>query len=447
MMYTDLYTKQRGNPSYLLIGVAVIIGIGFFALLFSTRSQIPTRASKKVLVRHEKVNVSARTAGIFWQSEKKETGWIVYGQTMDKVTKIALDERDIADSKTPSYYHYVMLRNLDPDTTYYYKIISGDELSSLEGGVPFQLHTVKAITTAAATKPAFGKVLLPNSEPANNAIILLYYKNAYPLLSLSKVTGEWLIPLQYTVDKYSNQVQTLTDTDKVKMEVLNDDYTSHIEALVNKINPFEQSVVLGKDYVLLQEDNVLGAVANKATSTTKSSDISIIFPKDGAVIPGTKPLIKGVGTPGIKLTISVNTNPQYAFLVVPDSQGEWDVDFPVIMNPGSYTVTATGKNKQGETVMARNSFTIAKSGQQVLGESTASGKLTPTTTPAVTSIVSPTVSSLTTPTTMPNTGGGQTGTLSATLTATPPVTGDNHIPFILGSFALIVIGAGLMFVF
>lgn len=454
MSYSDLYLKNRRHGSLGMIAVGVLVIFGFF-LYFSEPSlfpsSLPSRALSKQLSNHELVNASQHQIGIYWQSPEPETGWVVFGTSPNSLSRTALDERDVGDKKNTFVNHYVLLKGLKEKTQYFYKIVSGDQVVVSAGNRPFSFITPKNTGAATSLKPAYGKVLQTNGEPAHNAIVIIRYRNIIPLLTLTKVTGEWLIPLQFAVDKTSFEPIMIAEADTAKIEVKSDKGNAEVDTLVKNMIPLPQSIVLGQNYKFLQEENVLPAATAKE-SEQKEYTISILLPKENALIPGSKPLLKGLGIPGKQVKIQINSQPGYISRVMPDKKGEWNINVPVSFPAGSYVMTLTTEDKTGQVVSLTRSFSLAKSGQQVLGESTPSGTIVPTATPiaSLSATLSPT--QIATP----------TATITLPLfTATPVSTGPSVItptallssgaldsnPVIFGGLGLIVAGIGFLLAF
>jgi hypothetical protein len=456
MSYTDLYLQKQSRIPPVLIAVVFVVIAGL-ATFFVTTNTTPTRASKKTVKRHEVVNVAAYQAGIFWEAEVADKGWIIYGDNASKLNNIALDTRDISDQKKDHVFHFAQIKNLEPDTTYFYKIVSNDELIAAPSGEPFQFKTIINHTVTSSLKPAYGKVIQANGDAAAENIIFFQYQNNYPLVVITGSTGEWLIPLQFVVDKDTNQPGTIAEGGRVTIDIYSEDKRTEIQSLVKKLSPVPQTIILGKDYSFLDDDQVLPAstqrevtavpTSGRTQSTVSTTPISILYPKEGSIIPGTQPLIRGVGVAGKYVNINLNSVPQFSVRVPVSSDGSWRVTLPNSVQPGSYQITMTTEDARGKQVGMKSKFTIAKSGEQVvLAESTPAGTLTPTKLPTLFLTATP------------------TSTMSATLAATliptvpasappaqynppPPVSGTSFVPYIFTGIGLVIIGAGMILLF
>lgn len=460
-MYSDLYFRQKKSYIPVLIAVITVIGVTSFLTFYFSNSSTPTRASQRALVQREVVNPSSSQAGIYWQTDEPVTGWVLFGTDPKNLNNSAPDERD-NETKGKYKLHYVLLKNLSPNTNYYYRIVSNNQLSSDNDGSPFVLKTADSLGASNSSQPAYGKVTLKSGGAASNTVVLMRIENAYPLLAVTKMTGEWLIPMQYVIGKSDNSAILLKDKDVVHIEILNEDLQStKIEARVSKLSPLPQTVVLGNKYTFLDDQNVLPASTSIEEESSQSpNEIDILFPKQKSIIPGSKPLIKGTAIAGAAVDLDLNSQPRFKFSTTANSKGEWIINVPKALPAKDYTLVLTTKDKDGKPVIVARTFTIAKSGEQVLGEAT--GAATPTVAPTT---AAPTLEPTTAVTATPEATqfpAAVSPTATASATATPsagpitgyigpspanggPVTGSNSFIYTIVSLGLLVVGAGVFF--
>ena len=144
-----------------------------------------------------------------------------------------------------------------------------------------------------------------------------------------------------------------------------------------------------------------------------------------------QPLIKGTGIAGTTVYASINSTPPFSYRTTVGSDGQWLVSVDTPISPGIYTLQVMLPDVTKKTVVLQRTFSIAKSGEQVLGSATASA----TVTPAQTSIVTPT-SIIAAPT-------------SVVLPQQSPTlirTGNNSLPIAFVSLSFIIIGIGILFI-
>lgn len=450
MSYSDLYLRSKKNTTLTIVASAVMILFVLF-LYGSKISGLPSRAVVKSLKRHEVVNLFPSQATVYWASESEEVGWILYGETKETIGQIGLDDRDVGGKKAKAFFHFVTMKNLKPNTQYYYKIVSNNEIIKTSNLEYFSFRTPSNDTASSSMKPAYGKVISASGVPVQNAIVLYRYKDTYAQATLTKSSGEWLIPLQHLVDVKTNQFIEVNEVEKVRVEITDGVSTvSTIDALVRFTNPMPQTIILGKNYEFLEDANVLPANTSRVEDPDKKYEFAITLPKENALIPSSRPLLKGTAEPGKQIKISINSEPEYIARIKADSQGVWYVDVPVSFIAGSYTLKVAAEDQEGKELTIDRKFTIVKSGEQVLGDATPSGTLsptaTPTTIPTATPSAIPSITITLTPTiTQPLFTATPVASMSPSILPTSGALDSN--PLLWGSVGMIILGAGLLFVF
>ena len=439
MIYSDLYLN-KGNKLPTMIGFlfVILITVLFSKLFFGlTRT---SKASLKVAKRVEIVNLSPTQASIFWQTDKQESGWVIYGETENKENKIVLDEKDsnnLGEQKGKYVTHLATLKELMPDKKYFFKIITDDNQIIVQpDGSSFSFSTPQNNTGSLQNiSPAFGKILQSNSvDPLINSYIILSVKDGFSLLTQirSEGDGSWLIPLNQIYTKDSKNTLTISEKDKIIIEIITDEGESlTITAVKSKVSPLPQTIVFvaNKNYSFIEEDNVLSASTNSDTKT--SGQTEILYPKEGSLIPGSIPLIKGTALPLTKLEITVNSKKTFSAVTTSDNKGNWSYLLPENLELGPHTVVIKTKDKDGKEIMVTRKFTIiAQQGNEgrVLGTATGEPTIVFTPTP------SPTIKTNSSP-------------VPTDITSTPPVSGSNFLGTIFGSISLIIIGGGILLAF
>lgn len=447
MIYSDIYVgKQNKLPTVIGFLFVLLIGI-FFSRLFLGNANL-SKASLKVAKRVEIVNLSPSQASIFWQTDKKESGWVIYGDSENKENKIVLDDKDlnnVGEKKGKYVVHLATLKELLPGKKYYFKIVTdNNEIIVRPDGKSFSFVTpLGNLNGLQNISPAFGKVLRSNSvDPLTNSYIMLSVKNGYPLLTQirSEGDGSWLIPLNQIYSKDSQSVVTVSDTDKIIIEIINSDGEGlTITTIKSKISPLPQTTVFTKDknFSFVEDENVLSAVstpsAPKKVPDKKTADkrTEIVYPKEGSLIPGSIPLIKGVTTPGTKIEITVNSKKTYSATATSDKEGNWSYLLPENLELGPHTIVVKTKDSAGNEIMITRKFTIiAQQGNEgrVLGTASGAATIAPT---VVYNSPTPTIYS----------------SSSATMTPTPPVSGNSFLGTIIGGLSLVIIGGGILLAF
>lgn len=437
---TNLYLKrERRVPSILAFGIIILM----VYVLSSFFSDNPRRlqARPKTVSDIEVANLAHNQATIIWKTNLAETGWVIYGDKENKLTDTAFDDRDLEKVKGRYRLHYVNLKNLRANTRYFFKIISGNKLVSKDKSHSFSFVTTHPLVIN-KLNPAYGKVIYPKGTPVVNALVKLYFINSVTLATLTKNSGEWLIPLGFIVNKKTRNQIIPNETSEVKIEIIDETgEKTVVSADIKNISPLPRTLVLGENYNFLETKDILGGMSSR---NKEKGEVYILYPKEKAVIPGGKPLIKGIALPGAELIVEIESKTRFIYKVKADKKGVWRVVPLKELTPGRHKITVITQGRNGEEIRKTRFFTVAKSGETVLGEAT--GEPTPTEifpsftpTPSLVEI-SPTVVLTATPTTIP------TG-VNITPSPTEPVSGGSIASIVLTSTSLIVVGLGLLLVF
>jgi hypothetical protein len=441
MIYSDFYVHKE-NKLPTVVGFLFVLFITIFFLRLFLGSVGSSKATLKVAKRVEIVNLSPTQVSIFWQTDKQESGWVIYGEMNNLENKIVFDENDInnlGQKKSKYIFHLATLKELTPGKKYFFKIVTdNNQIIVQPDGKSFSFTTPYGGSNIQQNiSPAFGKILQSNSvSPLTNSYIILNIKDCYPLLTKIKSEGDgsWLIPLNQLYRKDNQNVQTISDKDKILIEVLtNNGDGLTITTNKSKISPLPQTIVFIKDknYSFLEEDNVLSAMTDLGSMNINQTEIT--YPKEGSLIPGSIPLIKGTAKPFARIEITVNSKKTYSAITSSDSKGNWSYLLPENLELGPHIIIIKTKDVSGKEITITRRFTIiAQQGNEgrVLGTATGSATITPTDiityTPTPTTVITSVPSAV--PTELKRAGSNFTGT-------------------IFGSLSLIIIGGGILLAF
>jgi len=427
-------------------GIVALIGHG-------TKSSSQANAPLKPKEVHT-TNLTDSNATISWLTDAATSGSVSLGEGSDK--RLYADDRQETKATTAWVSHYVTVKNLSPTTAYTFRIISGDKTYD-DDGKPYTFTTGAIISSSPpAIEPAYGRVEDDTGKPAEGAIVYLRIGDSGELSTLAKPTGEWLIAIstmrsangERFYNPRSDQQQTIVvraGVDKQAQAITDIDHDSPVPVMT-----------LGKTYNFLlkkpddqplaqkaENSNVLGAQptpksGKPATPTkvpTKSEKVAILVPESEGALTTTKPLFRGIGIPGKKVSITVQSTPQTGEVLV-SADGTWVWSPPENLAPGEHTVTITTLDEHGKEIVQTHTFTILKSGSQVLGVSTPSGTLTPTATPGG-------ITTTPTPILTASTSATPTLTLFPSPTATGSATGGGGKIPVSGEAAPTVLFLGL----
>lgn len=430
MIYSRLYFK---NKAYIPFPIAIFI-IFLLILFFSRlihRQSTPLKATNKLLKRFEMTNLTYNQVTIVWQTEEKTTGFILYGDSPSKFSLAAFDERDTAANKNKFLFHSVNLKNLLPEKKYFFVIVSNNQVIKKANNEPFDFVTPKFQLENRTPTFIYGKIFQPNNLPLSEAIVFLSLKNHYLLSTMTKNSGEWLIPLTVVYDSKNLTARIPLSEEEAVVEIVGEDgLKTIIEGKINQMTPIPQSLIIGRNYNFLFEENVLGTQTQKQRS--KEKKITIIYPEENAIIPGFTPIIKGTTLPEKTILINLfsdEINKNYTARVTADNNGFWSLKFRDKLALGNYQLVVKTEDENKKEVELRRTF-------RLIGNQAIEGKVLGEATPSAT--IEPQPSPYFTPTPIPPT--------VAIPTPTTPVSGGSNI-FWLFSFGILTIIFGLRLFF
>ncbi len=445
MPYTDLYQKKTIKiPS--VLAVVVVAAVSFFVTNFFISDPRSTKAVKKNVISLDSSNISSSKAHVVWRTSEQELGVVLYGISDKKLSSVASDERDSTHSRQKYFNHSVILNNLIPNTEYFYSITNEKELLSINDNTIFKFKTASIDNRINSLKPAYGIVVSSSGSPEPNALVILRHEGSVPLSTISKNSGEWLMPLNGLLNSETLTLSTPALNSKINIQLYDEKgNTSSVTTPIELASPISDSIRMGENYSLPEDSTVLGSSVGVTSSSLPSKNqnsgiFKVSYPVEDAILPVGNPLIKGVASPLTTVSVSIqNTNSNSATIskqTTVDSQGNWKITLSQPLLAGTYSLVARSSLPSVRAVTRE--FTVTKSGERVLGDATGSAVLT--TTPAGQSPL----------------GGAAQATPSATptisaepteVTPTLPATGGSISYLMYSSAALIILGLGLMFVF
>lgn len=429
MPYVDLYQKKTIKiPSAL--AVVMVAALSFLVTNFFISNPQSTKAVKKNIISMDATNIGSSKATVIWRTSEQELGVVLYGTSKKTLSSIATDERDSPNARQKYFNHSATLNNLQPNTEYFYSITNEKELLSVNENTVFKFKTAPVDNRINSLKPTYGIVVSSSGSPEPNVLVILRHEGSVPLSTISKSSGEWLMPLNGLLNSENLTLSTPALSSKITVQLYDEKgNTSSLVTPIQLASPVSDSIKMGQSYSLPEDSAVLGTSVNSNSSSSSNNSPSIAFkvayPIEGSVIPVGNPLIKGMASPISTVSVSIrNSNGSVVFSkqTTADSQGTWKVTVSQQLIAGVYSLEA--KSGQAPIKVVTREFTVTKSGESVLGEATGSAEITatPSATPTVT--IEPTE-----------------------ITPTLPSTGGSISYLMYSSAALIVLGLGLMFVF
>lgn len=450
-----LFPKEKRLPTILGI-LILVVGIATTTYLSQRVQQFFLKAEPTMTPQQVKIsNVTSRTFTVSWvTSDNPSSGYIKYGKSAS-LGKFSLDERDQKIDALGQYnVHHVNMDGLDPQATYYFKLVSqGKEYD--QNGSPYSVTTLPLNYSSPTLAPTYGLILEENGQPPKEGIVYVTIDGSSPVSALIKSSGNWLVPLSSLSSPDLKTPFEINIDDFEEIFVQGREKTS--KAITNLAsNAPVPTITLGKDYDF-RTTAASSPESPQAGSPAFTPNFSLTQPATDAAIPG-QPFFRGTGIPGETVTIKVESKTSLTETITVNGGGDWSWQSPDNLPPGEHTVTVTSTDSEGKLQTIIRKFIILASGTQVTEAATPSATptitfrpsptLTPTSTPKTsptpTSTLIPTPTHIITPTPTPISKLALSPTPQAT-TAAVPESGEFLLTLILATSGLIFIFLGFFF--
>ncbi|OGG08110.1 hypothetical protein A3D05_05220 [Candidatus Gottesmanbacteria bacterium RIFCSPHIGHO2_02_FULL_40_24] len=408
-----MYRKVKKIPTILAL-LLIMFGLGAGLYLDGTYQQFFTSASPPVAPSDiHLTNISDNSITVSYITEKPETGAVIL--TLNGKQTTHLDDIDNDWITKSRLTHMFTLKNLMPDTFYNIKIVSGKSSCRNTACPEFTQKTGVKLDSPLELPPITGRLVDNKNDPTEEGLIYLLIGKASPLSARTDGKGIFAIPLNNLRSQDFLKRPDLDDNSPIQITFKKSpsSYASVISRLgLVKNDPSLEDIELGKTYNFLNAEEsgaesgrpaVLGNRSSRLnptgpTPTIIKKGVELFFPeKNLDTTIDNNPKFRGAGIPGDTLKITVKSKIQTANIIV-GSDGTWEFRPKEPLEPGSHEITVEGKDINGKKVSVTRKFVVFKSGEQILGESTPSGDLTPTETPDITPTETPDISITISPT-------------------------------------------------
>jgi hypothetical protein len=475
-----MYHKEKRIPTILAI-MLILLGIGSTTFLDGSVKSLMSKASNNIKLENIRIsNVTDNSFVVsFFTLDPLSGSLEIRGGNMKKTLFDDLDSDNVPKKRT---IHYITVSNLSENLSYQIKI-NNDSINCVTCPVILQ-KTATRLNTPLELPPIIGSLVTSDGKPAVGAVVYLNVGNSLTLSVRTDTAGLYVVPLNNLRAQNLIDRPNISDSDLVQIEIISSTKIKSsgvIDFKSIRTNPNIPDMKLGETYNFLellsktnslamsQNNKVLGINTKIILTPTTLPEVNknkqpavskmdLLFPKnDKDLTPDSKPSIKGMGIPGSQLTITINSSPQSATIIIGEN-GIWTFRPQKPLEAGIHTVTIQGVDTNGKATTIKRTFTVLKSGERVLGDSTPSASLTPvvtatrTPTPAqnITPSVAPTKTPIATqvPTNtrapVPTNTTAPVPTNSQTVT---PRTGDVRPLLLIGGVSVVLLSLGLKFFF
>lgn len=390
--------KKEKIPTILGIGF-LILGIAAGVMLISNRQIFRLRASPEIAPKNVRVsNISEGSFSVSWTTNKETRGFIVWGESSESINKTRLDL-----SNTSSFIHYLLIDNLSPSKSYYFKINSdGRQFDS--NGLPWQIKTGPQIPVQPGAYIISGSVTTSSGAPLKGALVFVTVGGGSLLSTYTSGDGSWAIPIS------TSRTQTLDSYLPIN------ERTSLVEIFVQggplgvasaQIYPASAKpvppIILGQAHnfknllpekkgeapeatISLPEESTSSSKFNVPEETLIPTTTVILENLDeGETLYETKPEFIGTGPLNSSISIKIESD-LITGQVKTDSAGSWSFKPSTAISLGTHKITIQWKDSDGILRTLTRNFTVLAAD----ATTTPTPTVIPTTTPTATTKLTPT---------------------------------------------------------
>ncbi len=433
--------KKRNNIPTILGIAFLIVGTIAGAFLLNSRQIFRLGASGDAAPKDVRVsNIDNTGFTVNWVTDKKVSGYILWGMAEGSVTNIQND----GAGDTKSFTHSVVVSGRYPDKTYYYKINS-DGYTFDNNALPWQTGTAPSIGVGRSQGLISGSVLTATGTPVEAAIVYMNV-GGYLASTVTSSTGNFVFQLGSVRSQDLGSYQNINPSQSlIEISVQAGPGGVASAQLYSQSGNPAPPIVLGQtqDFrnlppitnggspdanLNLPEDATHESKFNVPTDLTAPAATTVILENidNGEIVSSTKPEFMGKGPEGTVISITVESeNPISEEISVP-KDGSWNWSPPTDLAPGNHKITLSWKDASGITRSLTRSFIVQAAEIPAFEATPSQGLATPTGSPSGTPTGTPKATA--------------TPKVTASASAEPiPVTGS-----LTPTFALSIMGIAVM---
>ena len=186
---------SRHIPTLLGIGI-ITIGIAVTSFLVKNGVIFSGEAQFAQTPQDPKIsNISDTSFTVTFTTQDESVGSINFGKDKN-LGQAAFDERDQnADLVVPHKVHSITVKNLTPETRYFFSITSGQKLF-LDNGNPFEVSTGPTINDEPVNQILLsGQISLPNGDKPTEAIAYATTDSSQVISTIVNADGSYVLPI------------------------------------------------------------------------------------------------------------------------------------------------------------------------------------------------------------------------------------------------------------
>lgn len=219
-------------------------------------------------------NVNSSSFTISFTTNTKTKALAVFSYS-NNLTQLILDDRDKGSGIQKNYYsHFITIPNLNEKGKYTFKLLINNK-EYVDPEFIGQTAPKIRIPSSIGQNPIFGKILLPNGQPASEALVLAKFQNTQLLSSISDEGGVYSFSLDDIRTANLQNFGFLKNKDKVEIKIFLNDLSSTIKTTYANSSDLP-IVTLGKNYTFYKNEKHISSQSSsfKQLITASSSESS-----------------------------------------------------------------------------------------------------------------------------------------------------------------------------
>lgn len=381
-----------------LLGLFIItLAIGVTSYLVGQNTFLTGHASPTTNPQNIRVtNISDTSVTVSYTTEGAVLGTLNFGKDTN-LGQTVIDEKD-KDQIKEHKIHSFLINNLSPTTRYFFSITSGQD-SFLNNGVPYEVTTGPAISSAGNVGFIVGKVVAPDGKNPNEAEVFATSDGVSPLSTTVKSDGTYTISLETLRKEDLSSYINLKGSAVIRLLVVSDSGSSTVSIQARGINNVPP-IVLTQNYDFGQGDQLTTPSPSPSENFPKvaqgkaGDNPKILTPSDSQTFKDQQPKFAGTGIPNDKVKIIIQSEIIQAETTV-NSSGDWTFQPSTPLPPGQHTITIIAKDALGIFRTVTKTFTVQAAEAALVP--TSSPTPTPTPSPSASPSASPSGSPSPTP--------------------------------------------------
>lgn len=367
-----------------LIAILLLIGIGAGVWWWQKSTALPVNS--EINPQEVKItNTSDTKFSVSWKTATMTTGAVEYGVVGGKLDLVADDDRGPTHK---GYTHHITLSDLQPNTQYAFRILSGENRRRYDNnGSVYTATTGSSIAAVPAARSLYGDIVGSKYDE----IIYVSMPGAFPASVTTKNSGS-----------YSLAISTIRSTDLasyatydpsatiISLLIVDGEKNTQVTATTSQITPLP-TITLGTnaDFRGVTEQELQVAQVEPTTSEPTPTpmptetpqavevfnieplanvDINAVTTKDytitnpaieGEVLSTTKPEFRGTGVANAPISIAISGQKAVSDSLRVASDGSWKWTPAIALSIGKQKITLSYTDESSKTKTIERAFSIS----------------------------------------------------------------------------------------